>query len=165
MGYSTATSILLILPGLPQTDTSSGYTATVAVIEAHITRADNLINSKVVDRYDVSGFATSVPPMVKTISEDITSFYSFRSFYSQDNQNYSEYLDKFQESIKMLDEIRNSNMDLIDASGNIISDRTTASFDLVDGNNIDYQSYFDVDEPTAWKFDEDLKDEVEDGRQ
>ena len=161
MSYSTLSSILVILPGMPQTTTASGYSATSAVITPHITRADNIINGKIAGRYDVKNFATSVPPMLQTISEDLATYFSFRSLFSADNQNRNEWTDKFQEAMTLLDEIRDSKIDLVDSTGNVISEREATTTDgLVDSNTISMQSFFDVDEPTDWKFDDDMLDTV-----
>jgi hypothetical protein len=166
MSYSTNTSILILLPGLPQTTTSAGYTSTLALIEDHIARADNVINGKIAKRYDVSGFDTtgSVPPMLITISEDISSFYTYRSLYSSDNQNYNEWMDKFDEAMELLNEIRDGDIDIVNSTGSIIEERTSATQDKIISSTENYQTFFDIDEPTDWKFDDDRKDEVADER-
>lgn len=165
MSYSTLSSILLLFPNLPQTTTTSGYSVTAAVITPHITRADNVINGKISGRYDVKNFATSVPPLLQTISEDIASYFSFRSFFSNDNQNFSEWTDKFKDAIDLLNEIRDGEIDLVDSSGNVISElEATSSNGMVDSNTMDTQSFFDIDEPTEWKFDDDALSSVEDKR-
>lgn len=166
MAYATSTSILLLLPGLPQTTSTNGYTETVALIDPHITRADNIINGKIAQRYSISGFNTSgsVPPMLKTLSEDIASYFTYRSLYSSDNQNFNEWTDKFKMAVEMLDQIRESELDLVNSTGAIIPDRTTATIDKIISTTEDYQPFFDIDEPTDWKNDEDREDEVKDAR-
>ena len=164
MSYSTNTSILFILPGLPQTDTTEGYTTTVAIIEDHIDRADNIINSKIVKRFDVSQFATEVPPMLKTLSEDISSYFTYRSLYSGDNQNFNEWTDKFNMAMELLNELKEGEIDLVDDSGNIIEDRTTATIDRIVSSTEDYQPFFDEDDPLDWKLDDEKKDSIKDAR-
>jgi ADP-ribosylglycohydrolase len=100
--------------------------------------------------------------MLQTISEDIATYFSFRSLFSADNQNRNEWTDKFQDAITLLDEIREGDVDLVDSSGNVISEREATTTDgLVDSNTIDTQSFFDVDDPMDWKFDDDMLDTVE----
>jgi len=165
MAYSTGTTILILLPGLPQTTTSSpAYTNTTALIDQHIARADNIINSKIATRYDVSSFTTSVPPLLKTLSEDITSFFTYRSEFSSDNQNSNEWTDKFNEAKTMLDELRDGDMDLVDSGGNIIDEITTSTIDRIESTTEDYQSFFDEDKSTNWKVDEDKITDIEDNR-
>lgn len=166
MAYSTNTSILLLLPGLQQTTTEAGYTETSALIASHVARADTVINAKIAKRYDVSGFNTtgSVPPMLKTISEDMASYYSYRSLYSSDNQNFNEWTDKFKEAMELLDEIRDGDIDLVNTTGSVIQERTSATLDKIIANNENHQTFFDIDDPLDWDFDEDRKDEVKDAR-
>ena len=162
MSYSTVSSILTLFPNLPQTTTANGYSVTAAVILPHISRADNVINGKISGRYDVKNFTVSVPPLLKTISEDITSYFSFRSFYSSDSQNVNEWTDRFKEAVEILNEIRDGDVDLVDSIGDVIGEREATSTDgMVDSNTIDTQSFFDVDDPTSWKFDDDMISTVE----
>ena len=164
MAYSTATTIIVLLPGLPNSAGAAGYTAITTLIDAHITRADNVINSKIARRYDIADFIVNVPPLLRTISEDISSYYTYRSEYSGDTQNENEWTDKYNEAAKILDEIRDSKIDLVNTAGAIIPDRTESAFDMVTSDNQDYQPFFDIDEPTDWKFDADLKDSLRGNR-
>ena len=153
MYIDTATSILPLVPTLPQTSTSAGYSATVSRISSNIVRAESLVNSKVASRYDVSGFsAGSAPPILKSITEDITSFYTLRSVYTGDNQNVSEWVENFAEAEKLLDEIRDGKRDVLDASGNILGSSSTTL--LVESNTEDYTPTFDEQNPVNWSVDE-----------
>lgn len=164
--YSDFNSILDILPGMPQTTTSGGYTATSVMINSHIVRADNIINSKIANRYNVSVFNSigSAPPLLISLSEDIASYYTYRSQFSSDNQNVNEWIDKFKDAIEMLDMIRNGEMDLVNSVGSIIGEITDPTVDLVSSNTEDFQSFFDEDDSLSWKVDEDKKDEIDDAR-
>lgn len=164
MSYSTSTTITLLLPGLPQTTSSAGHSTTIAVIEQHIARADNVINGKIAIRYNIASFSSSVPPMLKTISEDLTSFYSYRSFFSSDNQNFNEWTDKFKSSMELLDDLRSGDLDLVDDSGNIIGEKETADVDKIESTTQDYQPFFDEDEPISWAVDDDKLDNIKDNR-
>ena len=164
MAYSTNTTITLLLPGLPQTTTATGHSATIAVIDQHIARADNIINGKIAMRYNVSSLASNVPPLLKTISEDITSYYSYRSFFSSDNQNFNDWTDKFKEAMALLDEIREGDMSLVDSSGNIIDEISTSQVDKIESTTQNYQSFFDEDDVTEWAVDSDKLDSIEDNR-
>jgi len=164
MAYATATTIITLLPGLPNSSGAAGYTAITTLIDAHITRADNVINAKISRRYEVSNFTSSVPPLLRTISEDITSYYTMRSEYSGDTQNDNEWTDKYNEAMSLLDEIRDGKIDLVNTAGAIISDRIESSVDMVVSDTMDYQPFFDVDEPLEWAFDDDLKNSIKDNR-
>jgi len=166
MPYSTNTTIVTLLPGLPQSSGAQGWTQNQARIDSHISRADNLINAKIGNRYDVSEFDTSgsVPPLCKTLSEDIASWFTYRSEFSGDNQNDNEWTDKFKMAIEMLDQIRDGEMDLLNTAGSLIEERATNVFDLIDSNTKNYTPFFDEDGPTEWKVDDDKLDSIEDDR-
>jgi hypothetical protein len=155
---------LTYFPGLPQSVGAAGYSNTTALITKHITRADTIINGKIAARYAIGSIQTNVPPLLRTLSEDIASYFSFRSWFSQDNQNVNEWTDKFNEATQMLDMIRKGEMDLFDTAGSLITEVTTDDMQMVDGNNIDYQSFFDEDNELSWKVDEDKLDAIGDER-
>ena len=83
MSYSTVTSIVILLPGLPNTDTDADFSVTAQIVSNHVTRADSIINSKIAKRYSVPIDPT--PPVLRSISQDLASAFSYRSFYTQDN--------------------------------------------------------------------------------
>ena len=163
MAYCSTTAIYTSLPKLPATNTASGYSTCADVISLHIRRADGLINGKCARRYSVP--FTTVPPYIRTLAEDIVSYYVMRSFYSQDAQNRSEYLEEFKDkALEDLDAIMNGDIDLVDTSGSAIPVQTTEVEDRISSTTEDYQPFFDIDDSTDWAFDEDRLDEVEDAR-
>lgn len=155
MSYSTNTTIAQLLPVLPQSAGASGYTRTQSLVESHITRADSLINSKVANRYDVSSYDTagSVPPLLRTLSEDIAAYYSYRSLYSADGQNDNEWTDKFKDAIEILNEIRQGDMDLVDTAGAMLPIRASSTVDDIASNTEDYTPTFGEDSSLDWAVD------------
>jgi len=163
MAYCSATAIYTALPKLPDTSTSAGYSTCASVIALHIRRADGLIDGKCARRYSVP--LDPVPPFVRTIAEDIVCYFTMRSFYSQDAQNKSEYLEEFKDrALENLDAIMNGDIDLVDTSGSAIPVQTEEIVDMVSSNTQDYQPFFDVDDATEWKFNDDLLDGISDAR-
>ena len=159
MAYATASSLLVLLPGLPQTTTANGYTSSVAIIDAHIVRADSLIDAKCAVRYDVPFSAT--PPIIKTLSEDISAYLSYRSFYTQDNQNKTDYFEELRDrAYEWLDEISKGTMKLVDSTGSLISERASTTSDFIESNTEDYNTFFDFDDCTNWAFDSDMLDDI-----
>jgi hypothetical protein len=161
--YTTFTSLLTVLPGLPQTTTSSPqYTDTSVIIGAHITRAENIVNSMIARRYSVPWTVGSVPPMVVTLTEDIATYLSYRSFYSQDNQNKTEHFTELKTiAFELLQKIVDSEIDLVDTAGSLVSERAASDYSsMVDSNTRSYQPFFDIDDSLDQDFDADLKDVV-----
>ena len=161
--YATFTSILISLPGLPQTTTSTPqYTDTSMILSANIVKAENIINGKIARRYSVPFSSTAVPPLVITLTEDIATYLSYRSFYSQDNQNKTEIFSELKDTaLAILDQLSKSEMDLVDTSGSLLSERSSADYSsMVDSNTRSYQPLFDIDDPLDQDFNQDLKDAV-----
>ena len=160
--YATTSSLLLLLPGLPQTTTAAGYTSCVALMGSQITRAEALIDAKIGGRYTLP--LSPIPPVIRAIAEDISGYYIYRSYSIQDNQNRANYealRDIYQDAIKQLDEIGSGALDLMDTSGSAVAETIEHG---ADSNTIDYQPFFDVDDPTDWAFDSENLDDVADKR-
>lgn len=165
MSYCATATIITIVPGLPQETATNGWTETVAVISQHITRADGIIDGYLARRYAVPFTSTAVPPAIRTIAEDITSYYTFRSFYSQDNHNRTEYFDELiMHARHDLELIRDGKMDLVLTSGSDAPLKSTTTQSPLDSTTRSYQSHFDIDDSLYWDFDSDLKDSVSDSR-
>lgn len=150
MAYTTYTTILINNADLPQTTTQAGYTSTVSIIQNHITRADAFINGKLARRYDIPFDPT--PPLIANISEDITSYYSYRSLYAQDNQNSSTRLAEYQTvdatmtAFALLEQLRLGELDLVNTAGALIPENSDTQDDSVESTNEDYTPIFDVDD-------------------
>ena len=164
MAYSSATAIFTILPGMPQTTSSDLWSQASLVVSKHIERADAEINALIAKRYGVP--ISPTPPFLSKLSEDITAYYSYRSFYTQDNHNKLEYFEEMSErAFTTLDGIRKGEIDLVDTSGSLIAESTSSlTSSMVDSTTFDYNSAFDIDDPLEWDFDSDLKTAVEDDR-
>jgi phage gp36-like protein len=163
MAYCSNSAIRLNLPILPNTATASGFFKAKDIIDFHIRRTDGLIDGKCARRYDLP--FSPVPPVIRTIAEDITSYYVYRSFVTQDNQNRSEYLEELKDgALKVLDEIMSGAIDLVDTSGSAVLERTSEVTDALWSNTQEYQPFFDIDSVTSQDFDDDLKDAVSDDR-
>lgn len=158
--YTGVADIVAILPGL-----ASPNTATTAIITAHIQRADALIDGKCARRYEVpfAATSTSTPPLIKSLSEDITAFYSYRSLFTRDNVNRLEYLDDFYASaMATLQEIQDGKLDLVDTSGNVISE--TSSDARVYSTTENFTPIFDVDDELSQIIDPDRLESIRTAR-
>lgn len=159
MSYSTITNILPMIPKLPQSTTASGYSVTVNIVGKHITRADALVDSYVSKRYSLP--FSNVPPIVRAISEDITAYYTFRSFFTQDNSNKTDYFAELKDdAMATLKMIGDGDLQLVNTAGSIIE--FLSNFEVDSTHN--HQPFFDIDNSTDWEFNTDLLDSVKDGR-
>lgn len=147
--YATYTAILIDYPALPQTTTTSRWTETLALLSTSIDAAEADINSAIGRRYAVPFAAGSVPPKLKKLTIDLAAYYTFRAKYMRDSHNVSDWVkelkDEVDEELKL---IRESDIDLVDTAGSVITERTALT--RIISNTQDYQPFFDLDEPTDW---------------
>ena len=163
MAYCSATAIYTALPALPDLETDNGYSECASIIDLHIRRADGLINGKCARRYALP--FTTVPPFIRTLAEDIVCYYVYRTMFTGDAQNKSEYLSELKDdALADLNAIMQGDIDLVDTNGSAIPVLTDELEDKVNSNTIDAQPFFDIDEPLDWEFDKDLKDTINDYR-
>lgn len=163
MSYSTYTSVLTMLPGLPQTSTATGWSTTVSIVSSHLTRAYNLINTKLAKKYATPFTTTAIPPMCTSLEEDFACYYSMRSLFTRDAQNNSEWIvEHYDKAIKTLDELSDPSeegMELLGSDGEPAPARVGATTGFQ--TTTDYAPTFELDEDTEWKVDSDRLDDIE----
>lgn len=166
MAYTDAATILGLNTWLPQSTTAVGYTNTLALIGNHLTRAEGIVNSYIADRYDITSFYTTTggPVQLKAISEDLTAYFTMRTLYSGENQNYNEWVDKYNEMMAQLEMIREGKLALTDDTGTPFSERTSERVTLIESTTEDYAPYFDEDDSLDWRVDPDKLDDISDNR-
>lgn len=110
MVYTTTARIRILLKGVTTTAMSDSD------VTSFITKADDLINSKIGNRYTVP-FGTT-PPVIQGFSEDIASYYIMRTLFTRDSQNKNEWIEDFKAAIASLNAIRDGKQVVLDSSGN-----------------------------------------------
>src|SRR5689334_19419363 len=130
--YSEPTATLALLPGIlvgAQTNTTAGYSATVAMIIAQTVRADSYIDAQCSKRYSLplNGANTNtaaVPPIIRSLSQDLASAWSYRAYYPKDSAAVNEWPERYEKSaMDTLKLIREENMDLSDTAGSLLAER------------------------------------------
>ena len=157
--YATTTSISELLPWVLKSNTTSADAAGTAQFSRHITRAEGLINGYLAARY-VLPFS-AVPPIIRTIAEDISSYFFIRGSYVQDGQRKNEYVDAFKEALGQLKDIRDGKTPLADTSGTLIPQITSSKFLSTTKS---YAPTFNDDDPMQWDTDPDKLSEIEGDR-
>lgn len=148
--YCTATTVLSEYPVFPQTSTVQRYTETTALISSKIPRAEAMINSYVGRRYSVPFVAGSVPPVIEQIAVDLSAYLALTAKFTRDNHNTNDWVELIGKDAKeQLELIRDRKIDLVDSSGTVLNERTSAS--RIVSSTQDYQPFADLDEQTEWK--------------
>lgn len=158
MPYALSTTVLALVPGISATDS-----ATADALNAHIRRADDIINGKLARRYATPFTTTTIPPLVRTIAEDLTSGFLFRSLYTRDSQNTNAWTeDLMKKAFELLDQIANYEIDITDTAGSLIAEINTGS--RLDSSTENYAPVFDIDSETSHLIDADRLTDIDNRR-
>lgn len=153
--YATTTSFPNLIPNI-LAGNSTADSAGVDALSAHITRAESVVNSYVSARYSLP--FTTVPPLIRTLSEDISSWFHIRGVSVQDGQRDNPWYSTYKDALKMLEEIRDGKTQLSLTDGSALSPAATSRFlSSTDG----YAATFNQDPAEDWDVDPDRLDEIE----
>jgi len=157
--YIDTSTVLHLLPNLPLSSGAAAWSSTNAIIHKAMQQSESLINGYCARRYTTP--FTTVPPMIRTICEDITCYQAMRQLYSRDSQNVNDWVGDFKTAMDMLIEIRDKKIDLANTAGSLLDEKSTNT--RIDSTT-EYTPIFELDTFTSWAVDEDRLDDVEDVR-
>lgn len=160
VSYCTTTSFATFIIGV------STDTATTALLGKCIEWSEAEINKYISKRYDISSFndtTTSTPPLIKSLCEQLSEAF----FYSRNSRGGKESLkraaDIRKEILDNLKMIRDYEVDLLDQSGDVITDFSQTAYRVL-SNTDDYTETFNEDDPLNWKVDQDKLKDIAAGR-
>lgn len=157
--YATTSSFTNLLPYLLKGNSTSDSTG-VAILSAQITRAESIVNSYVSARYSLP--FSVVPPIIRTLSEDLTSCFTIRGSYVQDGQRENKYDEAFcKQAYAILEGIKKGEIPLTLTDGSLVSTKTTTR---ILSSTENFAPTFNLDDPDNWEVDSDRLDEIEGGR-
>jgi phage gp36-like protein len=158
--YATTTSFSNLIPNLLAGNTTSGDIPGAAALDAHITRAESVVNSYISSRYSLP--FTTVPPLVRTLSEDITAYFHIRGVSVQDGQRDNPWYESYKLALDMLKDIKDGKLGLSLTDGSSLAPASSSKFlSSTDG----YAQTFNLDDSDKWEVDADRLDEISDGRE
>lgn len=154
--YATTTSLETLMIG------TTFDSITTALASKLITHAENEINKYISKRYDISNFntSTSIPPIITSICETLAEGY----IYQRDSRGGGNSQERGQklidQAIKNLELIKNYELDLIDSSGDVVTDLSNTSYSL-ECNTKNYSTTFNEDDELNWEIDQDKLDDID----
>lgn len=148
MAYTTVANVQSLLLGV----------ATVDIKILYLTMADNIINAKIGSRYTIP--FTTTPPIIETIATDLSAYYTMRALFTNDSQNKSEWVASYKEAMKMLDDIADGKIPVVDISGNELAYKVQS----LQSSNEDYHPIFDIDNIDNSVIDDNLITEIQDAK-
>lgn len=159
--YATTTSISELAPNFLRGNTTTSDTEGTAIFSRHIDRAEDAINGYLAARYAVPFSASSVPPLVKTWTEDIATYYAMRASYAQDGQIRQDYVDAFKRAEEQMIAASKGGITLVLSDGSAApSKSSTRMLSSTEG----YTPIFGRDDESAWKRDDNEVSDTESDR-
>lgn len=156
--YATTTSFTNLIPNILAGNSTSD-SAGVDALSAHITRAESIVNSYISARYSLP--FTVVPPILRTLSEDIASYFHLRGVMVQDGQRENQWYTSYKLAIEMLKDIKDGATQLALTDGSAVGPASTSRFlSSTDG----YSQTFNLDSPEDWDVSSTRIDDITDGR-
>ncbi len=159
--YSTTTSLEIIMVG------TTFDTATTALMNKMITRAENEVDKYLSKRYDIGVYLsmslTALPPLLTSLTEDLAEGYYFmrNSRGGKESVAYGQVLvDEAKSNLQLILERK---ADLLDASGDPVAEAANASYRLL-SNTTNYSQTINEDDELRWKQDQDKLDDIDSGR-
>lgn len=151
--YATTTSISELIPQFLSGNTTTSDTAGTNIFSRHIDRAEGVVNSYVATRYSLPfNTTTSIPPLLRTLSEDMACYFAIRGAYTQDGQNTNQYFPEYRKAMETLEAIKNGQIQLAYTDGSLVSPVSSSRF-LSSTEN--YTPIIGLDDPELWKRDND----------
>lgn len=97
--------------------------------------------------------ADPLPAIIKSLAEDIASYFVMRGLYAGNTKSITEWIDKYKDSIKTLEAI---------ADGTKQIEGITVDVNEVQSTTKDYKSTFDERNEIDWKTDPDKLNDLDD---
>ena len=140
-------------------------TITTAAITACCTRAENEVGKYISTRYSFNSWTTtaSTPPIIVSLADDLAIGYFYRDNARGGKDAFVRSNEYLEDARSNLEKILNGKINLLDSSGNLVSELSTGSYSIL-SNTKDYQSTFDEDSPIAWKVDPEKLEDISDTR-
>lgn len=160
MGYyiSTATSLSPLAVG------TTFDTTTILLVQKCISQAEAEVNKYISKRYDISAFQatlTAVPPLVTSLSEQLSLAYMYR--YMDRGGEFPDTRPKEirKEALANLQLIADYKLDLVNTAGSVISDMSNTAYRCMSTTD-GYKDTFNEGSPIDWQVSEAKTDDLDD---
>lgn len=156
--YATTTSLGNLLPFFLKGNTSTSDTIGASMFSSHVDRAEGEVNAYLSARYAMP--FSAVPPIVRSLTEDIACYYTVRAAYTHDGELQNRFADDFKSAFVTLESIRDGKTKLSYTDGSLVPSKFDARYMI----STDYSPTFNLDNEKAWTVDQDRLDDIRDER-
>jgi phage gp36-like protein len=148
-----------MLPQFLKANTTTSDTEGTNLVSRQMEMAEAIVNGYVAARYDLSAMI-SIPPILRTLAEDICVFNVIKSTnYRYDQRN--QYMDDYKRAFDTLAMIKDGEIKLSFTNGSLMSEYADTVFM---SSTEDFAQVFNLDEPTNWDTNQTQKDDIANGR-
>lgn len=136
---------------------------TTSLANKSIDWAEAEVNKYLSKRYDISSFQTTVPPLVRTLSEWLSVAYTYQGNSrggKESRERAKEYRDMAIDNLKLIADYK---LDLLDTAGSVIDDFSNTAYRVLSSTDI-YTETFAEDSELNWAVDSDKLSDIEDDR-
>ncbi len=154
--YATTTSLDTLMVGV------NFDTATSSLATKCITWSENEIDKKLCERYDVTDFKTTVPPIITSLCEQLSMGYLYRQLSRGGKESLNRGDTLIKGVMDNLNALADNKFSIVNTTGSVISSRTDRKTVLSSTN--DYYPTFAEDDPLNWKVDSDKLSDIENDR-
>lgn len=151
--YATVDEVNALVVGV-----GSASNPTSATRESWIGQVEGEVNAKLSDKYTVP--FTDIPPIIKTITQDMTQYMIQRSIHTADHPTVSDWTERFLDARALLDSIAKGETSLVNSAGTVVSAITTQK-GVESTDSEDFKPVFDVRDPLSWRIDPDRIDALD----
>ncbi len=156
--YATTSSLSQLLPNALAGQTTTSDTEGTATFSKHIDRAEADINAVLAEKYSLP--FTSVPPSLRSWTEDLSCYYFLRAAVSQDARAGDGSAAKFQPAYdRLIKAQENGFKGVLALTDGTYMPRKTNTMFL--STTKDFSPTFGLDNPEKWDVDKDLTDELD----
>jgi len=127
----------------------------------YVLKAEGEINAKLANRYTVPFSRDNVPPVIKSIAQDLTAWYLLIRVYTQNKKDKNPWPDEWKKNADdLLEKLADGTMSLVDNSGNILGQSTSQM--KIWSNTTDYNPAMDHRDSIEQRIDPDRIDDERD---
>ena len=155
--YVTTSALETVMIG------TSFDTATTSLADKCIEWAEAEVNKYISERYAPFSTFTSVPPVIRSITEQLATGYMYINNARGGKDAFTRGNIYKKMAIEDLELIMKKKVSLVDTSGSLIDENEDTGNNVL-CNTSDYHTTFDEDSPLNWSVDPNKLDDIEDGR-
>lgn len=157
--YATTTTADARVPFLLNGGSTGSDATFTSVLSSNIDKGETYFNAMAAKNYSLP--FNPVPPIAREMAFDMAMYWTILAFSTRDWPNRNEMLDDYKQVFDMLKMLGEGDLKLAQTDGSILPQTSG----LIVSNREGQDPIFDVDEPTAWKADQDRLDALSESRE